>query len=184
MNHHLVLPWLLTLLITVPTAAAQSEENIALGKPYTLSPPPDYQYCTEPGDAKQLTDGKTTEGYFWTQPGTVGWSGVQYVAITVDLGRVEPIQGVSFRTAAGVAGVGWPATIRILTSEDGENYRDNGDLAALDLKQQGAWPEVTAGKQMEAICEGVEDYETFVLLRAAVDKAKTAGRSDAAVVQA
>ena len=43
---------------------------------------------------------------------------------------------------------------------------------------------VTAGKQMEAIREGVEDYEYFVLLRSAVEKAKAAGRSDAALARA
>lgn len=43
---------------------------------------------------------------------------------------------------------------------------------------------VTAGKQMEAIRESVEDYEYFVMLRAAVARAKAAGRSDAAVTAA
>jgi hypothetical protein len=36
---------------------------------------------------------------------------------------------------------------------------------------------VTAGKQMEAIRESVEDFEYFVMLRAAVEHAKAAGRS-------
>jgi hypothetical protein len=43
---------------------------------------------------------------------------------------------------------------------------------------------VVAGKQMEAIRESVEDYECFVMLRQAVDRAKAAGRSDAAVAKA
>jgi len=40
---------------------------------------------------------------------------------------------------------------------------------------------VTAAKQMEAVRESVEDYEYFVMLQKAVDRAKASGRSDAAV---
>jgi hypothetical protein len=43
---------------------------------------------------------------------------------------------------------------------------------------------VTAGKQMEAIRESVEDYEYFVMLRAAVARAKAAGHSEATVTAA
>jgi hypothetical protein len=43
---------------------------------------------------------------------------------------------------------------------------------------------VTAGKAMEAIRESVEDYETLVMLRKAVGRAKSAGREDAAVQHA
>ena len=43
---------------------------------------------------------------------------------------------------------------------------------------------VTPGKQMEAIRESAEDYEYFVLLRAAVDRARTAGTSGPALDRA
>lgn len=43
---------------------------------------------------------------------------------------------------------------------------------------------VTAGKHMEAIRESAQDYECFVMLRAAVERARSAGRRDAAVAQA
>ena len=56
-------------------------------------------------DATQLTDGVRTEGYFWTQKSTVGWSGGAPTFITIDLGQGHPIGGASFRTAAGVSGV-------------------------------------------------------------------------------
>lgn len=132
---------LLTGFLASAGIAAQPGENMALGKKYTMSPAPAYPHCTDPGDVTQLTDGKITEKHFWTQQGTVGWSGVPYVEITVDLGRVEPIGGVSFRTAAGIAGAEWPAAIPILTSDDGKAFRLCGDLIALDLKQHGAFPE-------------------------------------------
>jgi len=43
---------------------------------------------------------------------------------------------------------------------------------------------VTAGKHMEAVRESVEDYEYFVMLRQAVQRAKKAGRADAALARA
>ena len=116
-------------------------KNVALGAKYELSPAPNYQHCTDPGDLVQLTDGKTTKDYFWTQQGTVGWSGAAYATVTLDLGRQQPISGVSFDTAAGVAGVTWPAAIYVLVSDDGRNFRNVGDLVALDHKIHGAWPE-------------------------------------------
>ena len=67
--------------------------------------------------------------------------GATHVAITVDLGRVEPIGGVSLRTAAGAVGVMWPKGIRILVSDDGASYRDCGDLIALDRKNHGPAPD-------------------------------------------
>ncbi len=121
--------------------AGQPGENVARGKKCTLFPRPTYKHCTDPGDETQLTDGQTTEQYFWTQRGTVGWQTVGYATITVDLGGVEPIGGVSFRTAAGRAGVRWPGGIRVLTSDDGKTYRDSGDLVALDQQVNGPWPE-------------------------------------------
>jgi hypothetical protein len=141
---------LLTVLMAAPAAGAQSGANIALGKKYTLSPAPNYPRCTDPGDAVQLTDGQLTKGQFWTQQGTVGWSEAPYVTITVDLERVEPIGGVSFRTAAGAEAVQWPAAIHILTSDDGKSYRDNGDLIAMELKRRGPWPTGYAVRQLAA----------------------------------
>lgn len=112
----------------VPSATAQEQpRNIALGKPYTLSPP-NYQHCTDPDDVIQLTDGQYVEGYFWVQKGTVGWSGGGRKFVTIDLGEIKPISGVSFDTAAGVAGVKWPASILIYVSDDGQLWHCVGDL--------------------------------------------------------
>jgi len=118
--------------VAAQAPSTQPAANIALGAKYTLSPRPSYVHCTEPGDATQLTDGQLVEGHFWTQKGTVGWRSVPYVTVTVDMGRVEPISGVSWRTAAGAAGVSWPAAIRIHVSYDGKTYHDVGDLVRLD----------------------------------------------------
>ena len=110
----------------------QGLDNLARGKRYTMEPSPNYKYCTDEGDKTQLTDGVYTKGYFWTQKSTVGWSHARHVIITIDLGTVQPIRGASYNTAAGVAGVTWPAFIPILVSDDGKTYFSAGDLVELD----------------------------------------------------
>lgn len=115
-------------------AGAPPGRNLALGAPYTLAPGPNYSYCTEEGDATQLTDGEYSVGYFWVQKSTVGWSNTSSVDITIDLGSVQPIKGCSYNTAAGVAGVAWPALIYILVSDDGETWHSGGDLIARSAK--------------------------------------------------
>ena len=108
---------------------AQNElVNLALNAPYTLSPAPNYGLCTDPGDATQLTDGVYSEGYFWTQTGTVGWSGRTLIFINVDLGKVQPICGLSYNAAAGAAQVEWPQRILIYVSDDGVAWHQIGDL--------------------------------------------------------
>lgn len=118
-------------------ASVSAGENLALGKKYTLAPKPNYEHCTDDGDAVQLTDGKMTDQYFWTQNGTVGWSGAAWADVTVDLEREEPIDAVAFTSAAGVAGVDWPAIAMLLVSPDGQAWHSLGDLMTLDLEQNG-----------------------------------------------
>ena len=122
--------------LAAQTAVARPGENLALGKPYTLNPAPDYAHCTDPGDATQLTDGQYTSGYFWTQKGTVGWNNANPAIITIDLGKAEPIRGVSFNMAAGVAGVDWPQAIYVLVSDDGSAFRQAGELVSLSAKRE------------------------------------------------
>lgn len=121
------------------TTAAGTEairyENIARGMRYSLYPPPGYPHCTDSGDRTQVTDGQYTVGYFWTQKSTVGWSRVRDISITIDLGEDHPIRGVSFNTAAGVAGVHWPKSIRVLVSTDGRAYHLLGDLVELSARK-------------------------------------------------
>ncbi len=123
--------WPLTLILLSATTlclAQAAPENVALHKPYTLSPPPNYGLCTDPGDATQLTDGVYSQGYFWTQKETVGWGGGGVKFITIDLGQVVPISGLSFNTAAGVAEVHWPKSSLVFVSDDGKAWHKVGDL--------------------------------------------------------
>ena len=111
--------------------------NLALGKPYTLDPSPNYSHCTDPGDKTQLTDGLYSQGHFWTQKSTVGWNNANSVSITVDLGTVQPLRGVAFNTAAGKAGVEWPLGITVLVSDDGRAFFPAGELVGLDAAHGG-----------------------------------------------
>jgi hypothetical protein len=117
--------------LMLPPDGGHPLDNIARGRPVHFSPAPDYRHCTDPDDARQLTDGEYVRGYFWTQRGTVGWNRARPAVITVDLGHVEPIRGVSFNTAAGKAGVDWPQAIFLLVSVDGKTWREAGELTAL-----------------------------------------------------
>ena len=141
--------WLATaasLMTTIAAWSAPAVENIALGKRYRLHPRPNYSYCTDKDDRVQLTDGVYTEGYFWTQKTTVGWRFALPATITLDLGKVEPISGVSYNTAAGVAGVRWPDSILVLVSDDGKTYYLAGDLVKLDA-EHGKLPEERYAKR-------------------------------------
>jgi hypothetical protein len=130
--------WLMPVQAATPPEAG---DNFALGKSYRLYPAPNYRLCTDPGDTRQLTDGQTTDRYFWTQTGTVGWQSVAYATVTVDLEEIQPIRGVSLTTAAGTAGVTWPMAVQILVSDDGQSFHDAGDLVGLDQQVRGPWPE-------------------------------------------
>jgi len=114
--------------------ATAGHENLARGCAYTLDPQPSYGYCTDPNDKVQLTDGEYTAGYFWTQKTTVGWTRARPVAITLDLGADVPVSGLSLNTAAGVAGVEFPASIMVLISVDGRAYHALGDLLSLSRR--------------------------------------------------
>ncbi len=117
--------------LRTPQSGGVTYENLARGKHYTLEPTPGYPHCTDPGDTTQLTDGQYTVGYFWTQKSTVGWVRTQDITITLDLGAHYAIRGLSFNSAAGIAGVKWPAAIEVLVSVDGRAYHELGDLLKL-----------------------------------------------------
>ncbi|MCP4643503.1 MAG: discoidin domain-containing protein [bacterium] len=110
---------------------ARPSENIALNASYTLQPAPNYSYCTDAADKTQLTDGAYTEGYFWVEKSTVGWKVANPAIITIDLGEVRPIRGVSYHTGAGRAGVAWPTAIQIFVADKPKEYRPVGDLCDL-----------------------------------------------------
>lgn len=140
-----MLPLMLLCAVTVGYAQAPADftppgPNLALHKPYTLDPAANYSDCSLDPELDLLTDGEYTRGYFWVQKTSVGWVNKRPVAITIDLGKVEPIAGLSFNTAAGVAGVTWPVSMLILASDDGETWTALGDLVNLSNKHGAPAP--------------------------------------------
>lgn len=131
--------------VSAPVHAANNAvsvgSNIALGKTLTFNKEPNYTPCVDPDNKIWLTDGKySSEGNLrevegtkaiWVQKGTVGWQNTMPVIITMDLGSVQPISGVSYSTAAGSAGVNWPTAIYIATSDDNQTWHYAGDLTLL-----------------------------------------------------
>lgn len=111
-------------------ATAQEKDNVARGKACTVWPPP--RSAPDIDGTTQLTDGRCSEGFFWVQDACLVWyEATDGVNITVDLGRVEPINGVSFSTAGGQGGVNWPSVIEVFASEDGDSFHHLGDLTEL-----------------------------------------------------
>ena len=134
---------------TIPTE--RPSENIALGASYTIEPRPNYRLCSDPGDFEQLTDGVYTEGYFWAQLSTVGYQEKTPSIVTLDLGAVKPIRGVSYHTAGGFADVHWPLTIRILVAGENEEFHEIGDLVQLSEQQHGPLAPMRATDAMWAV---------------------------------
>ncbi|NSW56215.1 MAG: discoidin domain-containing protein [Armatimonadetes bacterium] len=131
--------------------------NVALGAPYTMTAP-NYALCADADDATQLTDGEYSQGHFWTRKTTVGWSGSRNVFVTIDLGQVQPIAGLSFNTAAGVADVRWPSHIVIFVSDDGNTWHGLGDLMELYGR------------------ENLPEYGTYTVLRIFTHNIRAHGR--------
>lgn len=112
----------------VPSCHATS--NLSLGKPYTISSPPNYPLAAPQNDTTSLTDGKYTTGYFWTQKSTVGWQGIKYVEIMIDLEKVSTIGSVSFNSASGIDGnVHFPSNIAVFVGPDKNSLQYVGDAA-------------------------------------------------------
>ncbi len=145
-------------------APAPTRTNVALGKPYELSPPPSYEYCSDPGDNVQLTDGKYTVGYFWTQKSTVGWY-LYSPQITLDLGRVEPIAGITINCpGGGAAGVAFPRRVTYLVSDDNASFYEVAGLTPRGLRQDGkSW------YTHRFLADGLQTRGRYVMIR--LDKA-------------
>ncbi len=121
------------LLITLLTATPGLAENLALRRPYTLSHPPNYPFCTDPGDATDLTDGIRYDPRgtsLWTQKTSVGWAlGEQFKQIEIDLGQLCRISAVTIETAADARSQGtFPLSVMVFLSDDGKSYNFAGEL--------------------------------------------------------
>ena len=155
--------------------SSHSSSNLALGRPYWVSPLPNYTHSAPPSDRTSLTDGRYTVGYFWTQKTTVGWHGSKLVEIMIDLEKPFIMGGIVFSTAryTGV-GVNYPAHIAAFVGPDQEHLQYIGDLASDPDNLPGPYTtkrfvldgigvmgryvllEIVAGKGSNIFCDEVE----------------------------
>lgn len=114
--------------------------NLALGKPYTVSPPPNYPLSAPPDDRTSLTDGRYTVGYFWTQKTTVGWHNARRVEILIDLEKSATVDAIRFNTARnGDAGVRFPLHVAAFVGPDKEHLSYVGDVVDSPDNLPGAY---------------------------------------------
>ena len=123
---------LLTATLTT-VRSARSTENLALGRPYVLSHPPNYPFCSDDGDTTDITDGQKYDPQgttLWTQKRAVGWAvGEQYKHIEIDLGEIAEIEEITFQTAANAQTQGtFPLSVMVFLSDDGHSYQFAGEL--------------------------------------------------------
>ena len=117
--------------------------NIALGKTVTVSTPSNQSYTIDKNPA-QLTDGKYAgeASWIWQQKGALTWLvGKDPIIVTIDLGKIMPISGVSYSTAAGVAGVSFPSFVGIQVSDDAKLWHYQGNLISLSSKNGAPKPD-------------------------------------------
>ncbi len=81
----------------------------------------------------------------------MGYSEKTPSIVTLDLGAVKPIRGVSYHTAAGFADVRWPLMIRILVAGEDGKFHEIGDLVQLSEEQHGPLAPMKATDAMWAL---------------------------------
>jgi len=81
-------------------SVAQSN-NLAAGKSFVYSPPPNHPSTISDDDPLKLTDGVTASGRLWVSRQAVGWRYAPRIEMTVDLGSEQPIGSIDISSATG-----------------------------------------------------------------------------------
>lgn len=106
-------------------------QNLALNKPYSVAPNPNYKDTALPNDKTSLTDGKRTQGYFWKSRSTVGWKNTGKIIVNIDLKTPNVVGKVKFSTGSyNRANVYSPSNVFVFGSLDNNSYSYLGDLSA------------------------------------------------------
>ena len=149
----------MALLVCCLPGGAQ-QPNLALRRPYTLVPQPNYPYCTDDGDVAQLTDGltvDTSEGkQLWVDRSCVGWRTQDAAEAIIDLGEVHPIASVVVSSGSGPgAGVYLPG-LTIAVSDDDVTYYVAGEVDPSRSEQRS---------QVRMQLDGLRTRGRYVLVR-------------------
>lgn len=142
--------------------------NVALHGKVSFTPPSNYQY-TKSRDPQQLTDGVYASSKakwdpvhqtssLWVQEGCISWAHKKPIIINIDMGKVQPIAGLIYSTAAGKAGVVWPEHVYAAASDDGKIWHYVGDLTQLSKQQ----PPAEGYANLRYIAEGLKTHGRYV----------------------
>ena len=151
-----------------------AEVYLVRGRAYEMAPQPHYSYCTDPGDATQLTDGRTNSPTRKNLDGEVHrWLGCgPYVPAVVwfDLGQPATLSRSVFNTtgggAAGVVYVG----VQVLVSLDDKHYTLAGQQPSAGAARGQAIHRWKADHRLppthaRAVCGGRRPAAQALLLR-------------------
>ncbi len=113
-------------------------ENLAYGKPYTVSRPSEVASGNPDTKGTELTNGKIIAPTDYVnsqkvQTATAFWSSGEPVAVTVDLGMVQSIEGVRASTHQPDARYCHPVRIDVSVSADGKSWLPAGVIRHNDL---------------------------------------------------
>jgi hypothetical protein len=117
---------------------------LSLGKPYTVSTPPQQNAFRIDGDDQELTDGfiKEPQSTGTTDTGLAHWErGMKGLEVTVDLGKVQKVGGGRVDCYIMWGGVRFPNSVEIQTSTDGRQFATQGrDRRRAARYAHNGWP--------------------------------------------
>ncbi|MGI6272300.1 MAG: hypothetical protein ACOYLD_08115 [Anaerohalosphaeraceae bacterium] len=113
-------------------------DNVALGRPYTVSRAADSASNNGDADGAELTNGKIIAPTDYVSSGKVQaatalWAAGEAVVVTVDLGAVRTAEGVRVSTHQPNAAYCHPDCVEVAVSEDGKTWRPAGTIRHNDL---------------------------------------------------
>lgn len=109
--------------------ASSAAANLAEGRAYSLSPPPNYPGA-EDATGGMLTDGRRALRLAPALSNTVAWRRTAPVSVSLDLGGLRPVGGLVLHSfARPSAGLHYPSQVFAYASADGAQFRALGQSA-------------------------------------------------------
>ncbi len=155
--------------------------NLIEGMELRYAPKPNYRLTTGETDLLDLTDGafgNRSDERIWFEQPAVCWQHSALVTIFMDFDAAQPVDSVVIRLLGGgeQGGLVFPDEVRVLLSEDGENYSqvserhkrglDDVSPTAWDLPEEGvAWVHnvrVPVGMTARHVAVQIEAQKQFI----------------------
>jgi hypothetical protein len=144
--------------------------NLALGKSYSISTPPNYKYTAPATDKTSLTDGTYSVGPFWRQKTTVGWGWLKEktIEIMIDLERSSIIDNIVISTVRGEnAEVYYPPHVAAFVGIDKDHFFYVGDVVDTPDNRPGFY------ETRRFSLSGIGAKGRFVLLQVILPKSRS-----------